>query len=513
VRIGFEICEDAWVARRPGASLSLQGVDLILNPSASHFAFGKHAVRQRFVLEGSRAFGVTYVYANLLGNEAGRVIYDGDAFLASNGRLVAQGPRFSFAEVQLTSAVIDLDATRTLQQRTASFRPEAFESAARIVSPFAPPASALEPAQLAEEPWAAGMRAKEEEFVRAEALALFDYVRKSRSMGFVLSLSGGADSSATAALVRLMVELGTRELGFAGFARRLPHLPALAACTTASQMMHHLLLCVYQSTKNSSPATLAAARVVAEAVGAGFHVFDIDPFVTDYTAMVERALGRPLTWQADDTALQNIQARVRSPGVWMLANVRNALLLSTSNRSEAAVGYATMDGDTSGGLAPIAGIDKNFLRRFLRWLEVEGPHGVGPMPALAVVNAQAPGPELRPLEAKQTGEGDLMPYDLLDAVERASIRDKLLPVEVYARMRSDFPQHAPRELATWIDRFFKLWCRNQWKRERYAPSFHLDDENLDPKTWCRFPILSSGFARELAELWALPELSPKEVAP
>ncbi len=73
VSIGFEICEDAWVANRPGASLSLHGVDVILNPSASHFAFGKHDVRKRFVLEGSRAFGCTYVYANLLGNEAGRV--------------------------------------------------------------------------------------------------------------------------------------------------------------------------------------------------------------------------------------------------------------------------------------------------------------------------------------------------------------------------------------------------------------------------------------------------------
>jgi len=65
-----------------------------------------------------------------------------------------------------------------------------------------------------------------------------------------------------------------------------------------------------------------------------------------------------------------------------------------------------------------------------------------------------------------------------------------------------FPGHAPRQLALWTERFFVLWSRNQWKRERYAPSFHLDDENLDPKTWCRFPILSGGFARELGELWA-----------
>ena len=58
----------------------------------------------------------------------------------------------------------------------------------------------------------------------------------------------------------------------------------------------------------------------------------------------------------------------------------------------------------------------------------------------------------------------------------------------------------PRELFAWLSRFFRLFARNQWKRERYAPSFHVDDESLDPKTWYRFPILSGGFERELEEL-------------
>jgi NAD+ synthase (glutamine-hydrolysing) len=75
-----------------------------------------------------------------------------------------------------------------------------------------------------------------------------------------------------------------------------------------------------------------------------------------------------------------------------------------------------------------------------------------------------------------------------------------MPVEIFQIMRIQFPQYAAKQLAAWVERFFVLWSRNQWKRERYAPSFHLDDENLDPKTWCRFPILSGGFARELAEL-------------
>ncbi|MBN1591030.1 MAG: hypothetical protein JW888_16070, partial [Pirellulales bacterium] len=181
-------------------------------------------------------------------------------------------------------------------------------------------------------------------------------------------------------------------------------------------------------------------------------------------------------------------------------NVGRALLLATSNRSEAAVGYTTMDGDTCGGLSPIAGADKAFVRRWLVWLEKQGPAGLHPIAALAAVNRLSPTAELRPADAGQTDEDDLMPYLVLDAIERSAIGEKQMPVDVFRLVRSRFPDYTVEQLHGWVDRFFRLWCRNQWKRERYAPSFHLDDENLDPKTWCRFPILSGGFERELDTL-------------
>lgn len=210
-------------------------------------------------------------------------------------------------------------------------------------------------------------------------------------------------------------------------------------------------------------------------------------------------LERPLSWEHDDIALQNIQARVRSPSVWMLANVRGALLLCTSNRSEAAVGYATMDGDTSGGLCPIGGVDKAFLRQWLVFMEQTGIPDFPPLPALSLINAQHPTAELRPQDQGQTDEEDLMPYPVLDAIERAAVIDRLAPAEVLRRVAADFPAHRHRALE-WVTRFYRLFAANQWKRERYAPSFHVDDGNLDPKTWCRFPILSGGFQRELSEL-------------
>jgi NAD+ synthase (glutamine-hydrolysing) len=506
ITIGFEICEDAWVAGRPGGGRAMHAIDIILNPSASHFAFGKIEVRKRLVIEGSRAFHVGYIYTNLLGNEAGRVIYDGGALIASGGALVAAGPRLSFAPWHVTSAVIDVAANRMSTARLASFQPELGRAnPLEVACPFDwPPVEpqTREPHSGMPHPaaWESSPNLKEEEFTRAVAQGLFDYLRKSRSQGFVVSLSGGADSSAVSCLVALMVELAHAELGDEAFHAALRHIAGLNQDKTDRDRVRRLLHCVYQASANSGAATRHAAVTLAEALGAEMSCLEIGRLVEGYVAGVEGLLGRPLTWQTDDVALQNIQARVRGPSVWLLANVKNALLLSTSNRSEAAVGYATMDGDTCGGLCPIAGIDKAFLLDWLRWLETKGPRGLHPIPALAAVNNMQPTAELRPPSAGQTDEDDLMPYRVLDAIERAAIRDKQPPLEVFRAVRPQFPQYGPAQLQLWVERFFRLWCRNQWKRERYAPSFHLDDENLDPKTWCRFPILSGGFERELAEL-------------
>jgi NAD+ synthase (glutamine-hydrolysing) len=94
-----------------------------------------------------------------------------------------------------------------------------------------------------------------------------------------------------------------------------------------------------------------------------------------------------------------------------------------------------------------------------------------------------------------------MPYEVLDAIEKCAIRDKQTPKDVLQIIAVRFGHlYTEAQIRLYIERFFRLWSRNQWKRERYAPSFHLDDENLDPKTWCRFPILSGGFEKELEEM-------------
>src|SRR5690606_38450614 len=127
---------------------------------------------------------------------------------------------------------------------------------------------------------------------RATPLALFDYLRKSRSRGFVVSLSGGADSAAVACLVSLMVRQAIAELGIEGFRSKLSFIPDLARCAHPAEATCALLTTVYQATSNSGPQTRAAARAVAEAIGSEHHEVDISSLHAGYVDLVSKALNR-----------------------------------------------------------------------------------------------------------------------------------------------------------------------------------------------------------------------------
>ena len=308
----------------------------------------------------------------------------------------------------------------------------------------------------------------------------------------MLSLSGGADSSSILVLVAEMVKTGIEELGVETFLTKINRIDLIEKVANSEELMKHLLTTAYQGSENSSEATLKSAKELAKSVGATFYNWNIDQPVDHAVGTIQEQLKRDLNWVQDDIALQNIQARSRSPLIWMLANIKNSILLTTSNRSEGSVGYTTMDGDSSGSLAPIAGINKSFLIGWLKWAEEElGYHG------LNYVNKLTPTAELRPQEDTQTDEDDLMPYPILQQIEQLFIKGRKSPLLIYKDLNHGSES---KILASYIIKFFRLWSRNQWKRERIAPSFHLDDYNIDPRSWFRFPILSGGFENELKEL-------------
>lgn len=499
LRIAFEICEDCWVPNRPADAYTSFSPDVILCPSASHFAFGKQETRRRIALESSRAYSCAYAMINLLGNEAGRAVYDGCAIVARTGELAYEGRRFSFEDFVLHTCDIDIEKIRAEKGRFYSYKEQEEHPAFSVLPLHRTRAQAAgSPAMAAsEEPLS-----KNEEFLRAVSLGLFDYLRKSHSRGFVVSLSGGADSAACALLVQRMFLLSAAELSSAAALAKLGRSDlaekagSLAAADAARMVMPHLLFTIYQATNHSSTTTRTAAKEIAGACFSSHFETDVEPIVKQYVTAMEASLDRTFSWETDDLTLQNIQARVRSPMAWMLANATRSILLTTSNRSEGSAGYCTMDGDTSGGLAPIAGIDKAALRQWLQWMEQTGDANGGRVPALSFINRQEPTAELKP---GQTDERDLMPYVLLDAIEALAIRDKKHPREILEILSAE-GRFERSVILRGIERFCRLWSQNQWKRERLAPSFHLDDRNVDPRTWCRFPILSGGFEEELREM-------------
>ena len=502
-------------------------LDLLLIPGADPFELERGPRRRESIRRRSERGNCAVLFANLLGNESGQIIYDGESAVAETGRILALERRFSYQDVSPLTAVLDLDRIRQAKGKqlppteSTIVHPNTFDWGWHSQRRYAPLGfyresdSDLPPL----EDWEKSEDLAYEEFPRAVAIGLYDYMRKSRSQGFVLSLSGGADSASIASIVSLMVWFGFTSLGKKRFLEKLSFIDKIASLAklhpgeiAPASVVSALLTTVYQQTANSSRITREAAKAVAEEVGAVHSEFDIENLVQQYITLASGAIGRSLSWQTDDLPMQNIQARVRGPAAWLLANLQGALLLSTGNRSEAACGYATMDGDTCGSISPIAGISKAFLRKWLEWLEVTGPilspplfseDGLGERPfrvnypSMRLINRQQPTAELRPPETGQTDEADLMPYTVLDIVERgftSGLFGEQLRREVGEKLSGipDFVSVTPEQIQTWIAKFERMFAQAQWKRSRLAPGFHLETEDLSADSY-RLPALSAGF--------------------
>ena len=458
--IGFEICRDAWDEERPMNYLKTKKELLILNPVGSHFAFGKYEFWKELIIKTSRKYNCTYLSTNLLGNESGKVIYDGHVIAAHNGKLIGENKRFSFNDYNLY--IIDRKNYKTLNYKN-----------------------------------------QYEEFFNASSLALFDYKRKSNCEGFVLSLSGGLDSATVAIMVSEMIKRVIKNIGLDKFINRFKlrlneeeykRIIKLKDKKLYKELTEKILTTAYQKSKNSTSETLEAAKSISHFIGSRFYLWNIDDEVKSVTNKIEKVLNKKLTWKKHNLTKQNIQSRMRSPMIWMLANVYNSLLLSTSNRSESAVGYATMDGDTSGSIAPIAGVNKVFILNTIKYALNELEYD-----CLKKVLKLKPSAELLPKEMNQNDENDLMPYAVMTKIERLAIKNLKSPIEIFKEL-SKTKELNNNDLKIYVKKFFILFSKNQWKRERYAPSFHFDDFSLDPNSWYRFPILSGNYKEELKKL-------------
>lgn len=456
--LGFEICRDMWGIERPANYISTKKNLIIFNPIASHFAFKKFDFRKDLVVDSSKKFNCTYISVNLLGNESGKVIFEGDTILASKGELISVNNRFSFDDYSFS--FYDIDFNNIIAEKN-YMTPNIFE-----------------------------------EFIDAFSLGLSNYLFKSKLNGFALSLSGGLDSSCIAILIyemikRIVIKKGVEEINQK---LNLNLEKSNDLHSNVRIIINKILFTAYQETENSSETTKESAKILSNFIGSNHYEWSIDTQINGIIDKISLATSRSYTWDKDDLALQNIQARVRSPFIWFIANSNNLLLLSTSNRSESSVGYSTMDGDSSGSISPIAGIDKIFIKNLLKYLQNEFGYE-----CLSKVLKLKPSAELKPLNYRQYDENDLMPYEILSKIERYFIKERKSPIEIFNKLKKDKIAEE-NSLKKFIKTFFDLLGKNQWKRERTAPSFHFDDYSLDSALWFRFPILSKNFKEELKKL-------------
>ncbi|HYM62503.1 MAG TPA: NAD+ synthase [Thermoanaerobaculia bacterium] len=259
----------------------------------------------------------------------------------------------------------------------------------------------------------------EDEIGRALILGLRDYIRKCGFKDVVIGLSGGIDSAVTAALA-------VEALGAA-------HVTGLA-----------------MPSRYSSPGSVDDARVLAGNLGIAFHIAPIDSIYQPY----EHSFNELFRNEIFDITNENVQARIRGNLLMAWSNRTGALVLSTGNKSELAVGYCTLYGDMCGGLALLGDVYKTMVYRLARWLNRERPV----IPESSIT--KPPSAELRP---NQTDQDSLPPYEVLDGILRLYIEEWLELDQIVAAGYD-------RRL---VNRILRLVDTNEFKRRQAAPTIRV----------------------------------------
>ncbi len=473
--VGAEICEDAWSVNAPSRKLALHGAEIVVNGSASPFTAGKQARRRRIVAGAADALMAAYAYANLLGCDSSRLVFDGGGMIAAPGHDLVEGPRLSPRAWTLATAVVDLDALESLRTANSTWRTATLETEPAPGQPEMVPLSRPhEPLDATQAPARPGrsfflpatppMHSSEgdllDEILDALALGIRDYfVRAEAFDRLLVALSGGRDSALTlVAAWRAVLALPEDN----DPARRIA--------------------CRYLPSKRFSSAdTRLAAAGLAGELGVEMDVVSIQEEFDLAQEVLARMLGDHA--EVQPLALQNAQARIRGAMMLNWANCVGGLVLVTSNMSELAVGYYTTGGDNQGGFAPISGIPKTLVNSLLeraaeRWN----------LSSLAAILALAPSAELT---EDQQDEDELMPYPVLDDILFLFAADRRTPVDVWRLLCARYEDRDPEDLRGWVGQFVRLFARNQWKRDQSPVGLKMLELDLDPTTGFRFPVLQS----------------------
>ncbi|MCL6447003.1 MAG: NAD+ synthase [Armatimonadetes bacterium] len=401
VKLGLTVCEDVWNDKDywnrrlypldPVEELITQGADLIINISASPYYLGKIGLRADMLQKMAAKYRKAFLYVNQVGGND-ELIFDGTSLAVDpRGETICRAGSFGEDALCLNYTVNKLSAEDCPAEKQKIFPEKVYRA------PVPEDVSCL---------------------YRALVLGISDYLRKTGFRRALVGLSGGIDSSVTAAL-------------------------AAAACGPEN------VLGVAMPSAYSSPGSVTDARRLAANLGIGYREIPIQNILDSYLQVFNRG-GVPLV----DLAEENIQARIRGNILMFISNREGYLVLTTGNKSELAVGYCTLYGDMSGGLAVISDVPKTMVYALAGYINREReiiPAGVLTKP---------PSAELKP---GQTDQDSLPPYEVLDAVLRLYVEENRPAAEIVA---AGFDPALVQEIIQKVD-------RAEYKRRQAPPGLKV----------------------------------------
>lgn len=321
--LGCETCEELFTPSAPHIQLALNGVEIISNGSGSHHQLRKLNTRLELIRSASGKCGGVYLYANQRGCDGGRLYYDGCACIAINGEIVALGKQFAMEEVEVVTANVDLDHVTSFcgSFQSMSVQAAAVERYPMIHVPFNLCTKSLMTTVL-HSPCEIKYHTPEEEIALGPACWLWDYLRRSGASGYLLPLSGGADSSSTAAIVGSMCHLAVQaatggDARTASDVRRISQVSDDAPLPSAKEFAQLIFQTVYLGTENSSVDTRSRSAQLASEIGSSHLDTKIDSVVSALVTFFSSMTHKTPKFKVDggceleNLALQNIQARLR----------------------------------------------------------------------------------------------------------------------------------------------------------------------------------------------------------
>ena len=499
------------------------GVEIFTNGSGSHHELRILHQRIDLICVATKKSGGVYLYSNQQGCDGGRLNFDGCCLISVNGNIVNQGSQFSLKDVEVISSTVDLDQIRMYRMSSNSRNIQS--SSINYPMNYA---DTSENHQLSRNNDVAARTAKgiyvdfklsldeeillvdkpvkqiryhtpEEEIAYGPAMWCWDYLRRSGGNGFLLPLSGGADSSSTAAIIGCMCQMVVKEceLGNEQVIKDVKRITGTDSIPTdAKELCAQIMHTAYLGTSNSSENTQDFAKFLAEEIGT-YHLYvNIDKIVSAFLSVFEMVTSFRPKYKlhggsyAENQALQNIQARVRMVFSYLLAQLlpwvrgKNGwlLVLGSANVDEGLRGYLTKYDCSSADLNPIGGISKSDLKSFLTWASKKENLNY---PILQQIVAAPPTAELEPITAEytQVDEVDMgMTYNELTFYGKLRKVQRCGPVSMFKKLVLEWSQDGvlkAKEVADKVKFFFRMYSINRHKMTTLTPSVHM--ENYSPE--------------------------------